>query len=462
MENVDFNPTQLIEAITKRNVPEVRKIFEDYNLIDIAEVLNTIENPADLLFIFKTVPANYTGEVFTYLDKDVQENLINTLTSEQISAILDNVYTDDIVDFIEEMPSNLMMKILRSASKQTRQEINHLLDYKENSAGSIMTTELIELKEEDTIKEAMDRIRKTGKEAETISYLFVIDNSRKLVGTLRLRDLIFAAENSKIGDIMETDFVSVMTTDDQEVVASIFKRYDLNAIPVTTQDSRLVGIITVDDIIDVIDEEATEDIQKMAAMQPLQEEYLKIPVFTLAKKRIVWLMVLMFSATFTGLIINRFEDVLMHLPALTIFIPMLMDTGGNSGGQTSTLVIRGLALGQITTKDYGKVLTKEMGVALIAGGSLAAFDFCWILFENAVGIIKITPTVSPYLVALLVALSLFITIFLAKSIGSTLPIIAKKIGFDPALMAGPLVTTIVDAVSLMVYFFLATQIFRLI
>lgn len=469
MELQTYDPKALLQAIATKDVKAIRHAFEEFNLVDIAETLNEaiLEEETtlitDLIFVFKTVPPSYTAEVFSYLDDDLKEKLIALLTGEQISSILENLFSDDIVDFLEEMPSNLMKKILQSATKETRSEINHLLDYKANSAGSIMTTEFVELKARDTVKGAMEKIRKQGKEAETISYLFVVDAQRILVGTLRLRDLIFAEEGATVGDIMETDFVSIYTHDDQEEVAKKFKRYDLNALPVTTQDDRLVGIITADDIIDVIDQEATEDIQIMAAVAPLGDEYMKTSVLSLAKKRVVWLFVLMFSATFTGLIIGSYENLMQHLPVLAMFIPMLMDTGGNAGGQTSTLVIRGLALGEIEITDYWQVLRKEIGVALIAGGALGLFDFVWILVQNELGLISVGSNATPpYLIAGMVAITLFVTVFLAKSVGSTLPILAKRLKLDPALMAGPLMTTIVDALSLMLYFFIATQIFHLV
>lgn len=462
MEIKDFDPKLLVEAIKKRNVPLVRKYFEELNAANIAEYLNEVEDPAEILFVFKTVPANHTGEVFSYLDPEVQERIVNSLTTDEINKILENVNADDVVTFLEELPSNLVKKILSSASKEMRNDINHLLNYADNSTGSIMTTEFVELKEKDTIDGAMKRIRRYGKMAETISNLFVVNSSRKLVGILRLKDLIFAEEDALIEEIMDRDFPKLITTDDQEMAALTFKKYDLNALPVVTHDERLVGIITADDIIDVIDQEATEDMQKMAAVLPLDEEYLRTPVFTLARKRIVWLLILMVSATFTGLIINSYESVLAVLPALTMFIPMLMDTAGNSGGQTSTLVVRGLALGEIKLSDYLQVLFKEMRVALIAGSVLALFNFTWILVQLRFGIITINTSAPHVMVAGLVGLSLFTTVFLAKSIGSTLPILAKTLKLDPALMAGPLVTTIVDAMSLMIYFFLATRIFLLV
>jgi magnesium transporter len=360
------------------------------------------------------------------------------------------------------MPSNLVKKILSSASKEMRNDINHLLNYDDNSTGSIMTTEFVELKEKDSVEEAMRKIRKFGKKAETISNLFIVDASRKLVGTIRLKELIFAESSELVENIMESDFASVMTTDDQEKAANTFKKYDLNALPVVTHDERLVGIITADDIIDIIDQEATEDMQKMAAVVPLDDEYLKSGVFNLASKRLVWLFVLMISATLTSFILNSFEATLAIIPTLTIFIPMLLNTAGNSGGQSSTLIVRALAIGEIHTYDYFQIIKKEMGVALIAGAALAAFNFIWILIQIQIGFINISSGAEGWLIALLVSLTLFTTIFIAKSIGASLPIIAKKVGLDPALMAGPLVSTIVDSVSLMVYFLLATQLFSLI
>jgi magnesium transporter len=462
MEINEFNPQTLLDSIKKRDVLTVRHYFEELNSTNIAGYLNKIEDPADILFIFKTVPSNYTGEVFSYLDNTVQEKIVNSLTSDEINLVLENVNNDDVVSFLEEMPSNLVKKILSSASKEMRNDINHLLNYDDNSTGSIMTTEFVELKEKDSVEEAMRKIRKFGKKAETISNLFVVDASRKLVGTIRLKELIFADSSDLVENIMESDFASVMTTDDQEKAANTFKKYDLNALPVVTHDERLVGIITADDIIDIIDQEATEDMQKMAAVVPLDDEYLKSGVFNLASKRLVWLFVLMISATLTSFILNSFEATLAIIPTLTIFIPMLLNTAGNSGGQSSTLIVRALAIGEIHTYDYFQIIKKEMGVALIAGAALAAFNFIWILIQIQIGFINISSGAEGWLIALLVSLTLFTTIFIAKSIGASLPIIAKKVGLDPALMAGPLVSTIVDSVSLMVYFLLATQLFSLI
>lgn len=462
MENMDFSPEKLFQALAEKSVKKLREIFQEYNPVDIAEALERVDDLPEFIFIFKVVPAQYTAEVFSYFSSELKEKIINAMTSEQISRILENLFADDIVDFVEEMPSNLIQKILHAATKETRSDINHLLNYRPDSAGSIMTVEYVELKAEDTAEDAMYKVRNFGKQAETISYLFVVDNKRELVGTVRLKDIIFANPKDKVDDLMDHDFISVFTYDDQEAVANTFKRYDLNAIPVTTKDFRLVGIVTADDIIDVIDDEASEDIQLMGGLAPLTEEYLKTTALTLARKRLPWLFILMVSATITGMIINKYEMVLLQIPVLAMFIPMLMDTAGNSGGQSSVLIIRGMALGEISTKDYLKVMKKEITVALIAGTSLALFDFVWIIVQAKIGLVTVAPTTSIYRVAALVATTLGITVVIAKTVGATLPIVAQKFKIDPALMAGPLVTTIADGLALMVYFFLSTKIFMLL
>ncbi len=462
MQNILLNKEELFEAVSKKDVKTIRLIFEEHNPVDIADALSKIERVSDFIFIFKTVPALFTAEVFSYLENKTKEKIINEISNQQISDILENLYTDDIVDFIEEMPSNLIQKILQSATKNTRDDINHLLDYPDNSTGSIMTLEYVELKAKDNALKAMEKVRIQGKDAETISYLFVVNDKRELVGTLHLRDLIFADPKSLVNEIMEKDFISVFTYDDQEVAANIVKKYDLNTIPVTTKDFRLVGIITADDIIDVIEQEASEDMQKMGAMTPLVDPYLQTSVFNLAKKRIPWLFILMVSATITSLIINKYEVILQTIPALSMFIPMLMDTSGNAGNQSSVLVIRGLALGEINTKDYLKILRKEFMVALIAGSVLAVSEFIWIIVQIKIGLISIDVGISIYQVAALIGVTLTIIVMLGKTVGAALPLIAKKLKIDPALMAGPLITTIVDGLALIAYFFLATQIFMLL
>lgn len=359
------------------------------------------------------------------------------------------------------MPSNLVRKILKSAHKETRNEVNLLLNYAPNSAGSIMTTEYIELKSFDSVSEAINKIRKFGREAETISYLYIVDDKRLLVGSLKLKELLIADEKEVVNDIMDTNFVSVTTHDDQEEVAQVFKKYDMSTLPVTTDDGRLVGIITFDDIIDVIEEETTEDIHKMAGVAALDEQYIKTSNVTLARKRLTWLLFLMVSATLTGLIINGYEGLLTHLPVLSIFVPMLMGTAGNAGSQVSVLIIRALALEEISESDYFIVVRKELGVALIVGGVLSVIAFIWIMFQFLTGMISSSWANTferEVLVAFVVALSLYITVLFSKTIGATLPILAKKLNIDPALMASALVTTIADSLAIIIYFVLALSI----
>lgn len=461
---IDYNPEMLLSAVKERSVIKVRRIFENFNIVDIADTIsNDIDSIQDFLFIYKTVDPEYTSEAFTYFDSEVQEKIIGFLTSEQISTVLENQYNDDIVDFIQEMPANLTTKILKATPSDRRAQINQLLNYKEDSAGSIMTTEFIALKEMDTMRTAIDKVKKFGKKAETISYLFVINEKRVLKGTIRLKDLIFMEEDQVISDIMETDFVSAFTNDDQEEVAMKVQKYDLNAIPVTTTDGRLVGIITADDILDVIQEEATEDIHMMANVRPLEDEYTKTSIFELAKKGVVWIVILMISSTFTSFIMNSYEDAMIVVPCLSIFVPMLIGTAGNAGNQSVTLVIRALSLGEIETKDYLKVVAKELGVALIVGIVVAIVNFGWINLLDAIGLIDLSASnISALSLGLLVAAAMFLSILISKLLGASFPLLIKKLKIDPALLAGPLLTTCVDAISLLVYFLLATQIFRLL
>lgn len=460
---VGYQPELLLDALKERSVLKIRQIFENFNIVDIADTINQMEDIQSFLFIYKTVAPEYTAEAFTYLDSSVKERIIEILTSEQISNILANQYSDDIVDFIQEMPANLTTKILAATPKVRRNQINQLLNYHEDSAGSIMTTEFIALKEQDTMETALAKVRKFGRKAETISYLFVIDEKRILKGTLRLKEIFFMDDKEVVSDIMESDFVHVLANDDQEEVAQTFKKYDLNAIPVTTNDGRLVGIITADDIIDVIEEEATEDIHMMANIQPLEYEYSKTSVWSLAKKGVVWIIILMISATFTSFIMNGYENAMIVVPALSIFIPMLIDTAGNAGNQSVTLVIRALSLGEISTRNYLKVISKELGSGILVGLAVAVVNFVWILFLDATKLISLVNSdISPVSLGILVALAMFISIVISKFLGASFPLIIKKLKIDPALLAGPLLTTCIDAISLVIYFLLATQIFQLL
>lgn len=462
MEKEQLTLEMVRNLINQKNVSKLRELFEEYEEIDIAEICNQLEDVADLLFIFKTVKSDYTAELFSYLDSEQQEKLINVFNDKQLTDLLANSYTDDIVDFIEDMPANLVTRVLRVSDRETRADINRLLNYKEGTAGSIMTTEYIELRNTLTAQEALDAIRKRGHQAETVLTTFIIDNKRNLVGVLYLDELVFAQPETSISEIMNEEFKTCRVNDDQEEVADKFKRYDLTAIPVLNEDNRLIGVITIDDIVDVIEKEATEDFVKMSGAQPLENEYLKTSAFTLARKRITWLLILMISATFTSMIISHFENTLQSAAILSAFIPMFMDTGGNAGGQTTSIVTRGLAVKEFSTKDYFKVLWKEFRVALMTGLVIALVNFGWIMLELSTGIIKSTSSIPNIEIAGLVSLTLFFVIILAKSLGASLPMLAKAIHLDPALMSGPLVTTFVDTFSLIVYFFLITQVFHII
>lgn len=413
--------------------------------VDIAEGLEG--KPAELVLrLFRLLPKDISADVFSYLSPDEQQIIIESASGLEIRHLVDEMFLDDTVDFLEEMPANVVKKVLQNADTQTRSVINQFLQYPDNSAGSLMTIEYVDLHDYFTVRKAIDYIRRTGIDKETVYTCYVIDTQRKLVGTVSLRRLIISPENTYIRDIMDTNPVYAHTLDDQEVVAADFTHYDLMSIPVCDQEERLVGIITIDDIIDVIQEENTEDFEKMAAMTPSDESYMKSSVFTLVKNRVPWLLLLMISATFTGMIISSFEEALASMVILTSFIPMLMDSGGNSGSQTSVMVIRNMALGEVKPGDVMKVLWKELRVAIVAGGVLAVVNFARLM---------IMPGGATAAIALTVSITLWVTVVMAMSVGCLLPMGAKKIGLDPAIMASPMITTIVDAGALLVYFGLA-------
>ena len=432
---------------------ELRGALNMLNEVDIAEYLETLDNEK-MLVVFRLLPKDISAEVFSYMDNDQRTRIMEAMDDSEAIKLIDDMFIDDAVDFLEELPAGVVKRMLQGCDEKKRQLINQFLRYPENSAGSIMTIEYMEFHLGTTVGQAMAEIRRTGVDKETINTLYILDDSRKLLGTVGLRKLLLATDDRVVEDLMNTQVISVHTTDDQEVVADTVRKYDLLSIPVVDHEDRLVGIITVDDIVDVIEEENTEDFEKMAAMLPSDDEYLKTSVFKLAKNRLPWLLILMISATFTGMIITHFETVLSSAAgigvALTACIPMLMDTGGNCGAQASTLAIRGLALGEIELRDIGKVLWKEVRVALILGVILALVNFLRIWFF------------TPYdrTVAFVVSLAMFFTIIIAKSIGCTLPLLAKAIHLDPALMASPIITTLVDAASLTVLFTFASTIMK--
>lgn len=438
------------ELLEKKQYTKLRQMLSDKNTADIAVILEELPEE-DLLKIFRILPKTMAADVFSYLEVDHQHELITSMSEKDAASIINNLMADDATDLLEEMPANIVKKILANASPDTRRDINHLLRYPEDSAGSIMTVEYVDLKETMTVEDAIERIRKVGVDSETINICYVLDAKRKLIGTVALRYLLISPSDAVIGDIMHEDVIFINTLMDQEEVARQFQKYDFTAMPVVDNEERLVGIITVDDIVDILQEEATEDIEKMAAIVPTDKPYMKTTVFETWKKRIPWLLLLMISATFTGSIITSFEDALSACVVLTAYIPMLMDTGGNAGGQASVTIIRGLSLNEIEFKDAFRVLWKEARVAVLCGLTLAAANFLKLLIFDHVTIA----------VATVVCLTLVAAVFIAKVIGCLLPMLAKKIGFDPAVMASPFITTIVDALSLLIYFSIATAVMHI-
>ncbi len=433
------------ELVKEKKYVVLRDELMQMNSVDVADILSSMDI-YNAIILFRMLPKDMAVDVFSDFSGDKRKELINLITDKEIKAIIDELYFDVRVDVIEEMPANVVKKILSNTKEEERRLINKFLQYPPDSAGSLMTIEYVDLKKKMTVKEALAHIKETGLDKETVYTCYVTDANRKLEGIISLRKLVISEEEEVIENLLETEVIYVNTHDDQETVASIFKRYGFLALPVVDNENRLTGIITVDDIMDVIDQETTEDFQKMAAMSPSERPYLETSTFVLAKHRILWLLVLMISATFTGNIIRKFEDVLQSVVLLTAFIPMLMDTGGNAGSQSSTLVIRGLALGDIELKDAGKVLWKEFRISLVVGIVLAAANFLRIRYLEGVHA----------RIALTVSVTLFATVVISKVIGGLLPMLAKKMKIDPAIMAGPLITTIVDALSLMVYFSIAS------
>lgn len=438
---------EIRDLLETKQYTKLRQLLSELNDADIAADLEELDEQ-DLLKVFRILPKDLAADVFSYFDVDNQQLIITSLSERDAANIIDNLMADDAADLLEEMPANIVKKLLANASPETRRDINHLLRYPESSAGSIMTVEYVDLKENLTVDEAIERIRKVGIDSETINICYVLDMQRKLIGTVALRYLLLSEGDEIIGDIMHENVISLTTMMDQEEVAHQFQKYDFTAMPVVDNENRLVGIITVDDVVDILQEETTEDMEKMAAILPTDKPYMKTSVFDTYKKRIPWLLLLMVSATFTGAIISSFEDALSVYAALIAYIPMLMDTGGNAGGQASVTIIRGLSLGEIEYRDIPRVIWKEIRVAVFCGLSLAVANFAKLMLFDRVGL----------LVALTVCLTLVFAVMVAMLVGCLLPIGAKRIGFDPAVMASPFITTIVDALSLLLYFRVATLI----
>ena len=446
-EEMDQYLEEIEELARSKQYTELRELFLPMEPADIALLL---EKSGEKLMplLYRLLPKETAAEVFVELESDSQEMLINGFSNTELKEVLDELYLDDAVDIVEEMPANVVKRILKHADPDTRKSINEILKYPDDSAGALMTTEFVDLKRDMTVEDALKRIRRTGTDKETINVCYVVDPARKLQGIVSLRTILLSDEDDTIDEIMETHVISVSTLEDKEDVAQTFSKYNFIALPVVDKEDRLVGIITVDDAIDVMEEETTEDIEKMAAMLPTDKPYLKTSVWDTYKSRIPWLLLLMVSATFTGQIIARFEDALSAFAILTAYIPMLMDTGGNCGSQASVTVIRGISLDEIEFSDLFRVIWKEIRVAVVCGATLAAANFVKLmLVDKMIFGNPITITV-----ALVICLTLVVTVFAAKVVGCTLPLLAKKIGFDPAVMASPFITTVVDAISLMIYF----------
>ena len=440
-----FNVEALLDLLERRDYHALRAMLAEENEVDIAEGIAQLPQEKAVV-AFRTLPKELAAEVFSNLPPETQQIIIQSATDQELSAIVEELYVDDAVDMLEELPANVVKRVLKNARPDTRRLINQYLNYPENSVGSIMTAEFTDLRQTMTVAEAIDHIRRTGADSESIYTCYVTNASRKLEGVVSIRELLLAGDDQRVADLMEADVITAETTEDQEEAVARMMKYDFISLPVVDKEQRLVGIVTVDDVMDVMEEEATEDFEKMAAMAPSEKPYLKTSVFALAKHRIMWLLVLMISGMITGGILGRYEAAFATMPLLVTCIPMLTDTGGNAGSQSSTLVIRGMAVGEIELRDFVKVFWKELRVSLLVGVILSAVNFVRLIITYP----------GNEMIALTVALALLVTVLLAKTVGGVLPMVAKLCHADPAIMAAPLITTIVDAISLVVYFQIAS------
>lgn len=455
--------TKYIEKLLSQNkYKEIKDLFDDYHEFDIAQVCNDVVDPKNLITIFRVVKSEHTSEFFSYLDQDVQENIIKSMSDKDVANLIDSGSTDDIVDFIEDMPANVVKKVLQNCSKEDRQTINKLLNYKEGTAGSIMTTEFLEFSSTLRVKDAIAKIREIGRDAETIYTIFVRDEKRKFLGTVELDDLIFSKPNSKLEQVLRPAFATCDVNTDQEDVAETVRRYDLNAIPVLNDEKRLIGIITIDDIVDVIQEEANEDISLQAGVTPLKQSYLDTPIWKMAFKCIPWLMFLLVIDVFSSMVLSKFQSVLSMFAILAAFTPTIMDAGGNAGSQTSALMVRSIALNEFQPKESWKIIWKEMRIAAITAFITSLFAVLWFMIEMYIGLVTYPSNPGIYsagqlfetriAISLLVSLTLFITIIIAKFVGCILPLFVNAIKKDPAIVCGPFITSLVDVSSLLIYF----------
>ena len=442
--NETFDMEHLLDLAKEKKYRLLKEELVELNEVDIASFIEELDSERTVI-VFRMLPKALATEVFAELPVDKQSHIINSITDKELSEIVEELYVDDAVDLVEELPATVVRRVLQNTKPETRKLINQFLNYPENSAGSVMTAEYVGLKKNMTVEQAFDYIRKYGVDKETIYTCYVMDEKRRLEGVVTVKDLLMNDYAALMGDIMDPHVIKAYTTEDQEKVVETFNEYNLLSLPVVDGEDRLVGIITVDDVMDVMEQEATEDFEKMAAMLPSEKPYLKTGVFTLAKNRIPWLLILMLSSTITGGILVKYENAFAAIPLLVSFIPMLMDTGGNSGSQSSTMIIRGMAIGDVEPSDILKVVWKEVRVGVIVGFVLAVVNFIRLMIQYP----------GNTMICVTVVISLFCTVIVAKTIGCTLPIGAKVLKLDPAIMASPMITTIVDAVSLMVYFNLA-------
>ena len=445
---------ELKGLLESKQFRQLKEALTDMNEADIATFMEDLP-PEKTVLVFRMLPKGVATDVFAFLESDQQEDIINNITDKEISHIIEDLYVDDAVDMLEELPAGVVQRVLKNAKPDTRNLINEFLKYPDNSAGSIMTTEYIGIRKNITVEEAFDYIRKHGVDKETIYTCYVKDEKRVLIGVVTVKDLLLADYSTVIADLMDTNVIKATTTQDREEVVDLFNKYDFLSLPVVDNEGRLVGIITVDDVVDVMEEEATEDFEKMAAMLPSEKPYLKTSIWELSKNRLPWLLVLMFSSMLTGGILGRYEEAFQVLPILVTFVPMLTDTGGNAGSQSATMVIRGMAVGEIELKDGLKVILKEIGVGLVCGFILAAANFIRLYLQLRGKVISGTTLASPIMISLTVVISVFFTVLLSKISGAVLPMLAEKFKLDPAIMASPLITTIVDAFSLIIYFQIA-------
>lgn len=452
MDNYDYDKEKLTKLMEERKFKALAEELSHINEVDAADFISGLETTSQKMVVFGLLEKNVAADVFTNMDVESQQALINSLDDSQLSRLMDDLAVDDAVDLIGELPANMVSRLLKASSPETRRLINQYLRYPDDSVGSIMTSEFVDLRANMTVKDAITKIRREGADKETIYTCYVTDDKLHLLGIATIKDLLLTKDDTLVGDIMEKDIISVGTLDDQETAAQLFDKYDFLSLPVVDKEHRLVGIVTVDDAVDVIRAESTEDIEKMNAINPSEKPYLQTSVPVLARNRIVWLLFLMISGMISGAILSHYEALFVMVPALVSFVPMLTDTGGNAGSQASTMIIRGLALGELSTGDWFRCVWKEIRIGLICGVILGAVNYLRLM---------IMPSRTVPKVAITVSLTMVCTVIFSKMLGCTLPMVAKKLKLDPALMASPLVTTIVDAVTLVIYFTLATRILGL-